>query len=118
MGGWQASAGQQTNSEGFHMNQRPLSRRNILVAGAAASATAAGLAALGTGSAVGASDAENSQNPAETVGNFLRLDVLTATAAGEQVLFVPASAMSPNGKAPGTTSVFSERGFYPANAGV
>src|SRR3954452_7726922 len=116
MGGWQASAGQQTNSEGFHMNQRPLSRRNILVAGAAASATAAGVSTLGTGSLAGAAAGDDPRNSTETVGDVRRVEALTPIAPGEQVIFIAPAAMVPNAAGAGTTSVVQGNGVRPANA--
>src|SRR4051794_6061227 len=115
MGGWQASAGQQTNSEGFHMNQRPLSRRNILVAGAAASATAAGVATLGTGSLAGAAAGDDPRNSTESVGDVRRVEALTPVAPGEQVIFIAPAAMVPNASIAGTTALIeSNRGVRPS----
>jgi len=97
------------------MNQRPLSRRNILVAGAAASATAAGVATLGTGSLAGAAGGDDPRNSTETVGDVRRVEALTAIAPGEQVIFIAPAAMVPNAAGAGTTSVVQGNGVRPAN---
>ncbi len=96
------------------MNDRAVSRRGVLAGGLAASAAVA--TGWPTGQAVAAHDDVRS-GPGSPRPEF-QAQAVSAVPAGEQVLYIAASAMTPNSSSAGASSVFRIGGVYPAGGTV